>query len=59
MWDTIGIDLIGPLPETSRRNKYYYRIALYFRGPKFSRLEHAKQFSEIIFAVSDFLNHTH
>ena len=34
-------------------------VALYFRGPKISCLEHAKWFSEIIFAVSDFLNNTH
>ena len=29
-----------------------YRIALYFQGPKLSRLEHAKQFHEIIFTIS-------
>ena len=29
-----------------------YRIALYFRGPKLSRLEHTKQFHEIIFTIS-------
>ena len=35
-----------------RKLRDNYRIALYFRGPKLSLLEHAKQFHEIIFTIS-------
>ena len=30
MWDTIGVDLIGPLPETLRGNKYIITISCLF-----------------------------
>ena len=30
VWDTIGVDLIGPLPETSRGNKYILTVSDYF-----------------------------
>lgn len=30
MWDTIGVDLIGPLPLTSRGNKYIITVSDYF-----------------------------
>ena len=30
----------------------HYHIALYFRGPKLSRLEHTKLFHEIFFTIS-------
>ena len=30
VWDTIGVDLIGPLPETSRGNKYIMTVSDYF-----------------------------
>ena len=37
------------LPKISRNT---IMIALYFRGPKLSRFEHAEQFHEIVFTIS-------
>ena len=35
VWHTIGVDLIGPLPETPRGNKYILTISCFFlSGPK-------------------------
>ncbi len=30
VWHTIGVDLIGPLPETSRGNKYIMTVSCFF-----------------------------
>ena len=30
VWHTIGVDLIGPLPETARGNKYIMTVSCYF-----------------------------
>lgn len=30
VWDTIGVDLIGPLPKTSRGNQYIMTVSDYF-----------------------------
>ena len=30
VWHQIGIDLVGPLPETSRGNKYFITCTCYF-----------------------------
>ena len=30
MWHTIGVDLVGPLPETQRGNKYIMTVSCYF-----------------------------
>ena len=30
MWHTIGVDLVGPLPETPRGNKFIMTVSCYF-----------------------------
>ena len=30
VWDTVGVDLIGPLHETPRGNKYIITVSCYF-----------------------------
>ena len=30
VWDTVGVDLIDPLPETPRGNKYIITVSCYF-----------------------------
>ena len=51
------VEEVYPIPQKCNIVHYelninMYHIALYFRGPKLSRLQHAKQFHEIIFTIS-------
>ena len=32
MWHTVGVDLIGPLPETSNGNKYIMTVCCLFQN---------------------------
>ena len=39
MWHTIGVDLIGPLPETQKGNKYIMTVyCLFSKGPEATSL---------------------
>ena len=44
--------VLQEIAEVLQQKVQNYRIALYFRGPKLSHLEHAKQFHEMIFTIS-------
>ena len=40
VWHTIGVDLIGPLPETPRGNKYIMTVSYFFsKWPEATALE--------------------
>ena len=39
VWHTIGVDLIGPLPETPRGNKYIMTVScLFYKWPEATAL---------------------
>ena len=45
-------EVLGVLLSSDCILCWKYRIALYFQGPKLSRLDHAEQFHKIIFTIS-------
>ena len=56
MWDTIGIDLIGPLPETSRGSKYIMTVScLFSKWPEATALPE----SLLLGLPSSYLNVSH
>ena len=50
VWHTIGVDLIGPLPETEQGNKYIMTVSCYFsKWPEATALKDKSATGEFLY----------